>query len=108
VVAPVMSGGGTQIKVLEALAYGRGLVVSEFAWRGFSAHFRHAEETLVANSDRDWIEQCVQLITRPELADELGRRGRQAVVEAYSFESMARIVAADLSRLCLLPTSQPA
>ena len=99
VVAPVFSGGGTQIKVLEALSYGCGVVVSEFSANGFSPQLRANEHMLVASNPKEWLAHCLTLAHSPTKARELGDAGRKVIVEKYSSESMAREIKTTITRL---------
>jgi Glycosyl transferases group 1 len=99
VVAPVFSGGGTQIKVLEALGHGCGTVVSAFAARGFAPQVRHREHALIADGAAAWVAACSELIADPALAERLGHAGRQVIVKHYSYDSLAGEVAATAARL---------
>ena len=97
VVAPVFSGGGTQIKVLEALSYGCATVVSDFSAAGFAPHLIGGVHMLVANSAQAWIEHCLTLIKSPTRAAVLGTAGQEAIAENYSNESMTQEVKATVA-----------
>lgn len=103
VVAPVFSGGGTQIKVLEALGHQCGTVVSAFSAAGFSPNLIAGEHMLVARNTAEWKSHCLTLINSAAYAEKLGRAGRAAVLKLYSFDGMANEVKASLSRLRPLP-----
>jgi glycosyltransferase involved in cell wall biosynthesis len=45
---------------------------------------------LVARDDDGWVDALSQLVSSPDLRAELGRRGRQTVVERYSLQSQKR------------------
>jgi len=96
VIAPIFSGGGTQIKVLEGLAYGKGLVVSEFALAGFQPRIAAGTHVEVATRPKDWAERCLSLIRDPSRAAALGKAGREIVREEYSFERMKRDIRATI------------
>ena len=96
VIAPIFSGGGTQIKVLEGLAYGKGLVVSEFALAGFRPRMAAGTHVEVATRPQDWAERCLSLLRDPARAAALGRAGREMVREEYSFERMKRDIRATI------------
>ena len=98
VVAPVFSGGGTQIKVLEALAYECGTVVSEFSALGFAPNLRAGEHLLVARDAAEWVAHCLSLIQSPTQAERLGQAGRAVVLQKYSFDGLASEVKASLER----------
>lgn len=74
VVAPVRGGGGTKIKVLEALAFGRPLIAATHAARGWGletgVHF------LRADTPEAWVQACRDLAADPQRAARLGESGR--------------------------------
>jgi glycosyltransferase involved in cell wall biosynthesis len=77
VVAPVQAGGGTKIKVLEALGYGRPLVATSHAAYGLGladgVHF------LQAKTPSEWVAACRRLAEDPELGARLGTTGRERI-----------------------------
>ncbi|MEO8899661.1 MAG: glycosyltransferase family 4 protein [Candidatus Dormibacter sp.] len=92
---PIQYGGGTKIKLLEALAAGLPTVVFEEALKGTDA--RHGEHVLAADKSTDGVATAVQaLISDPALAARIGAGGRQLVVERYSWQQGARILAGAL------------
>jgi glycosyltransferase involved in cell wall biosynthesis len=99
VVAPVLSGGGTQIKVLEALAYTCGTVVSSFSASGFAPNLKDGEHFLVAHTAQEWVAQCMRLIQTPSLCEELGHAGRDAVLQHYSLSGMTDEVRRTMNKL---------
>jgi hypothetical protein len=94
--SPVFLGGGTKIKVLEALSLGRTLVISRHSQRGFEEDLRHEESLLVAPDDRAMADDCVRLLRDPVLRARLAAHGRRVIEERYSFEPFARVVASVL------------
>ena len=103
VVAPVFSGGGTQIKVLEALSYGCGLIVSEFSADGFRPFLQADQHMLVAPTPQDWLKHCLTLMRSPQKAMRLGQAGRAVIAEMYSSKSMARKVKATVEQFAKTP-----
>ena len=99
VVAPVFSGGGTQIKVLEALGHACATVVSGFAAAGFAPNLRADEHLLVARDAPEWVAHCLHLIRSPAEAERLGHAGRQVVLQQYSFDGLAREVGSTIARV---------
>lgn len=79
VIAPIQAGGGTQIKVIDALAHGRPLVTSRFAHAGFAAELRDGLHLRVADGAEAWIAQCGAVLRDPEGAEAMAARGRDAV-----------------------------
>jgi glycosyltransferase involved in cell wall biosynthesis len=91
VIAPIEAGGGTQIKVIDALAHGRPLVASEFAHSGFADELRATEHLLVASGAGEWVRACTQLLAEPEVAEAMAARGR-AAVRVFGSDHMAETV----------------
>lgn len=92
VVAPIYEGAGTNIKVLEALGYRKGLVASPFALKGFDDLFRHGEELWVAEDAADFARGILTLFTDADLRLRLGNRGYAKLRAHYSFDRFRTIV----------------
>jgi glycosyltransferase involved in cell wall biosynthesis len=92
VVAPIWSGGGTNIKTLEALLYGRTCILTPAAYKGFSDTLPQGEAVLVAEDATQLTTQCIALLRNPSLARKMGLRGAAAVRDQYSFERFRRVV----------------
>ena len=88
VIAPIRSGAGTQIKVIDALAHGRPLLTSEFAQSGFAEHLRNRKHLLVAGSASDWIEQTLWMLDHQEEAEAWARAGESVVRATYGQDRM--------------------
>jgi hypothetical protein len=94
-VAPVLEGSGTKIKVLEALMYGKALVSTHHAMRGFSG-LAQGSGVLTGADASEMAAHCVRLFREPATALELGKLGARAIDESHSPASFARRVQADL------------
>jgi glycosyltransferase involved in cell wall biosynthesis len=88
VIVPITSGGGTQVKLIDALAHGRPLVASAFSHRGYSRELHDGEHLRVAEDVPSWIEQCTWVLQHPDLASAMGARGYLAVKAAYGVDQM--------------------
>jgi glycosyltransferase involved in cell wall biosynthesis len=82
VVCPILSGGGTRVKLVEAAAHGRPAVSTTLGAEGLELR----EETgLVRRDDPEGFAQaCLALLADHSLAVRLGRAARQAVQDRYS------------------------
>ena len=98
-VVPLLSGAGTNIKVMEALRFGRTCVLTQFSHRGYGATLPDREALLVAGDDGAFASACVELLRDPALADRLAWQGRRAVAQHYSFEQFSRTVAESIRAL---------
>jgi glycosyltransferase involved in cell wall biosynthesis len=75
-VVPLRKGGGTRLKVLEAMALGTPVVATSKGAEGLD--LRHGQELLVADAPDAFADQTLRLLESPALRDELAWRGRQA------------------------------
>jgi glycosyltransferase involved in cell wall biosynthesis len=87
-VMPVRAGGGSRIKVLEALAAGIPVVATSFAVSGIDV--RHGVEALIAETPEDLAALAVRVIKDDDLAIALSRAGRRLVERRYGWPTVAR------------------
>lgn len=87
-VAPLLSGGGTRIKVIEALANGRPVVATSSGARGLKIS-DGASPVLVADTPRAFAYACRRLLEDPEMASRLGEQGRAWISDSLSIERVA-------------------
>jgi glycosyltransferase involved in cell wall biosynthesis len=90
-VVPLLQGGGTPLKLIEALAYGLPVLATPRAVAGLEV--RDGEHCLIADGAEAFAGALVSVLR--EGAPELGRRGRELVAERYSIEALGELVAAD-------------
>lgn len=74
VVVPVLSGGGTRLKVIEAAAAGKAIVSTPLGAEGFGAE--PGRHLLQATTDVDFAAAVVSLLDDPARASALGRQAR--------------------------------
>lgn len=83
-VCPLRIGGGTRLKVLDALAMAKPLVATRLAVEGLS--LIPGEHYLPAESPQDFVREIRRLAGDPELAARLGGAGRRLVEATYSWD----------------------
>jgi sugar transferase (PEP-CTERM/EpsH1 system associated) len=83
VVVPLRVGGGTRIKIYEALAAGRPVVSTTIGAEGLP--LTHGENVLLADTAPDFAEAVVQVLTDDALAQRLAEAGRQLVEERFDW-----------------------
>ena len=98
-IAPVYWGGGTKIKVLESLAYGRTCVATSHAHEGFSGHFRHKDTIWLAQDDDAMADGCLELLNNPALRDAMAQRGSRLVREEFSIDRFQQVVEQTVSAI---------
>jgi glycosyltransferase involved in cell wall biosynthesis len=84
VVVPLRMGGGTRLKVLEALAMGKAVVSTGIGCEGLLAE--DGVHLLTADDPQSLAERTLLVLSTPSLAGDLGRRGRLLVEENYGWE----------------------
>jgi glycosyltransferase involved in cell wall biosynthesis len=99
VIAPIRTGGGSNIKVLEAMAWGKPVVASDYCYRAFADVLTEGEHLAVAITDRDFADRCIELLANAELRADLARRGHSRISECFSRERFNRIVEAEATRI---------
>lgn len=98
-VVPVLAGGGTHVKILESLRFGRTCVITQFAHRGYQRTLPH-ETALLVGADADaMVAHCVDLLQNPEHRSRLSQRGAQLVSDHYSLDSFFGVVESGVQRL---------
>ncbi|HZU15482.1 MAG TPA: glycosyltransferase [Candidatus Dormibacteraeota bacterium] len=105
VVAPIRFGGGTRLKIVEAMAMGRPVVSTSLGCEGLEV--TPGEHLLVADSPRDFAEAVVRLLEDRGLREELGRRGRRLVEERYDWRRLSAELEGVLLRAALGRTWPP-
>lgn len=79
--APIRSGGGTRLKILEAMAAGTPVVATSKAMEGIDA--RHGEHLLIADTAAQFATAVQQLLRDPVGARDMARRAWQLCRSRY-------------------------
>jgi sugar transferase (PEP-CTERM/EpsH1 system associated) len=83
-VVPLRSGGGTRLKILEAMAMGRPVVSTTVGAEGLRV--RPATNILLADDPAQFIAHIEFLMKSPTARRSLGESGRRLVVENYDWQ----------------------
>ncbi len=98
-VVPIFEGGGTKIKVLESLQYGRTLVGAAHSCRGYEDALRHLEAIWIAPNEGSIVEGCLRLLNDPDLRVAMADAGHDAVARHYSYGVLQRTVQEAVERV---------
>jgi glycosyltransferase involved in cell wall biosynthesis len=90
-VVPLRVGGGTRIKILEALAAARPVVSSTVGAEGLE--LRDGEHLLIADEPEAFVRACARLLEDAALRRRLVEAGRRLVVERYAWSQQGRVFA---------------
>lgn len=86
VVVPMRLGGGTRIKVLEALAHGKPLVTTSIGAEGLS--LKGGEALEIADGPEAFAAACVRLLGDADARRRLAENGRRQVLERYEWDAV--------------------
>jgi glycosyltransferase involved in cell wall biosynthesis len=93
-VVPLRAGGGTRLKIFEALAMGKAVVSTTVGAEGLAV--THGHNIVIADDPDAFARSVIELLRDPAKRGALGRAGRQLVETRYSWEQAAR----DFERHC--------
>jgi len=86
-VVPLRSGGGTRIKIFEAMAQGLPVVSTTIGAEGLPVE--HGRDILIADTPEAFSDAVVRLLDSPELARGLSENARRRLVNDHSWRSVA-------------------
>jgi glycosyltransferase involved in cell wall biosynthesis len=85
-VAPLLSGGGTRLKILEAMAIGTPVISTSKGAEGLDS--TSGEHLLLADSADAFADQVVSVLKNRILHDSLAVNGKRFVKEKYNWEAI--------------------
>ena len=84
VIAPLMIGGGTRVKILEAQAMAKPVVSTSLGAEGLAQ--RHDESILIGDDAASFAGHVVRLLTDPTAAARVAHNGRRHVVDHFDWD----------------------
>jgi len=87
-VVPLLVGGGTPLKLIEALAYGLPVIATPRAVAGLTVS--DGEHCVIADSPEAYAAALARILRDGDPS--LGRRGRQLAAERYSIETLTALL----------------
>lgn len=100
-VAPLLTGGGIIVKILDALAAGTPVVTTSVGNEGIGA--TPGEHLLVGNSPAEFACQVVRFLRSSALRESIGRAGRAYVHDRFSLDSLRETLKEDYPPPPILP-----
>jgi len=86
VVVPLRIGGGTRLKIVEAMAKSKAIISTRIGAEGIDV--THDKNALLADTPADFADQVVRALTQPELARKLGEQARILAEERYAWTAV--------------------
>ena len=93
-VVPIRIGGGTRLKIYEAMAMGLPTVSTKIGAEGLPV--RDGEEILLRDEPREFAEAVVRLLRDKSLAEKIGKQAAKTVREKFGWQK----VADDFAEIC--------
>ena len=87
-VVPLRIGGGTRLKIYEAMAMEKAIVSTSVGAEGLPV--RDGKELFIADTPEKFAAAVVELLTNPSLAKKVGRHARQIVCEKFGWNGVAK------------------
>lgn len=87
-VCPIRDGGGTRLKILDALSFGIPIVATSVGAEGIKV--THGKNILIADEPEDFAAQVVKLIDDGKLRGTLSREGRLLAEGVYSWSIIGK------------------
>ena len=87
-IVPLRIGGGTRLKIVDAMAMGKAIVSTSVGCEGLDV--THGENILIADDPNDFADHVIRLLDDSALRHTLGKAGRKLVEDRYSWNSIGR------------------
>jgi glycosyltransferase involved in cell wall biosynthesis len=82
-IAPLLSGSGTRLKIIEAWAACRAVVSTSIGAEGLGAH--HGESVLIADTPQDFVTAVGNLLTDDKLRQKIAAKGREQYEHKFTW-----------------------
>jgi glycosyltransferase involved in cell wall biosynthesis len=86
-IVPLRAGGGTRLKILEAMALGRPVISTTIGCEGLDVE--DGQHLLIADTPKKFAEKTVRLLTDRTLHHKIRTNARQLVETRYDWDSIA-------------------
>ena len=88
-IVPLRIGGGTRLKIYEAMAAGAPVVSTTIGAEGLDA--RHGENILIADTPESFASECLRLLKNADERKAMSDTALKLVTDHYSWEAATRI-----------------
>jgi glycosyltransferase involved in cell wall biosynthesis len=79
--------------VLESLRFGRAVVATDHACRGYDNHLPDRKAVWIAHDENGLADGCIRLLRDPVLRQAMAREGCARVEQYFSFDRFAKTIA---------------
>lgn len=85
VIVPLRIGGGTRLKIVEAMAMGKPIVSTHLGAEGLEVN--NGQDILLADAPEDFAEQVARVLSDAALAQRLGEAARHSAESRYTWKA---------------------
>jgi glycosyltransferase involved in cell wall biosynthesis len=90
VCAPILSGGGTRVKILEAAAYGKPIVSTRIGAEGIE--MRDGIEIFLRDDPESFAKACIRLLNDNMLSTQMGMAARSMAIKKYNQVNVKQMI----------------
>jgi len=83
-ICPVIDGGGTRLKLLDAMSSGKAIVSTKVGAEGLG--IENGTQAMIAESEDEFVDMTLKLLNDPSLRSSLARNAREYVERHFSWE----------------------
>ena len=105
VCCPILSGGGTRVKMIEAAAYGKPIVSTRIGAEGLE--MVDGKEFLLRDRPQEFADACIELLQNDALSHSLGTAARSAAIAHYDRTNIVRQIQQQLQPTVQLSPAAP-
>ncbi|OGD53080.1 hypothetical protein A3K80_04970 [Candidatus Bathyarchaeota archaeon RBG_13_38_9] len=87
-IAPIISGSGTRLKILEYMALGKPIVSTRLGAEGILVE--NGKNIILTDDMNEFARQIVNLILDNDLREKIGKNARERVVKKYDWRSIVK------------------
>jgi glycosyltransferase involved in cell wall biosynthesis len=102
-VAPLRLGKGFRGKILEAMAMGMPVITTPLGAEG--VEYKDMENMVIAENSELFVSKVLELLNNKNLQRQIGKRGRELVVNKYSYQRGVQILEDVLHKTLMEPGS---
>jgi len=87
-VVPLRIGGGTRLKILEAMAMEKAVVSTSIGAEGIQ--YTDGKDILIADKPKQFSRYVLDLLENPQMAQKIGQAGREMVCSKYDWNIVGK------------------
>jgi len=83
-IAPLFSGSGVRIKIIESMAMGKAVISTSIGAEGIN--YTNGENILIADTKKEFVKAVKKLYTKKDLAYTMGQKARELVMKEHNIQ----------------------